>query len=418
MGRDTFAQKETLKMKSAVRWTFFLLVVVALTGLLMRALPLLPSIGIPFESLRHAHSHLAFLGWVYSAFYLAFVHFFLPPGSFERPRYQQLFWLSQMVSVGMFAAFLFQGYAPLSITFLTFHTFLAYAFFFFFIKDWKREKRQPSTWFGLVAIVSFLLSSLGPFAIPVVQIAGDGSPVWMRMAIHFYLHFHYNGWFVFGLLAIFFKILEKNDVQFSPKLSRWQWWLMTLSLVPAYFMYAPMAGRIDPTSPVLQAVGWAQWLGISVFIFQAFKMKWIEKMGDGAVSRSLLRFSLAFLFLKFSVELLAAQLWLAPYFDRNNHFLTVGYLHLLFLGSVTPFIWWFSAKEGWVDAQKLTAVAGMLLFVVGFLGSEACLFAMGMNWGLPYFTQVILVFTVLLASGVLLFFSAFFRKNNSLKEPA
>lgn len=390
-----------------------MLVVVALTGLLMRALPLLPSIGIPFESLRHAHSHLAFLGWVYSAFYLALVHFFLPKGSFERPRYTQLFWLSQMVSVGMFAAFLYQGYGPLSITFLTFHTVLAYAFLFFFLKDWKREKRQPSTWFGLVAIGAFLLSSLGPFAIPVVQIAGDGSPVWMRMAIHFYLHFHYNGWFVFGLMAIFFKILETNGVPFSPKLSRWQWWLMTLSLVPSYFLYAPMAGIIDQTSPILQAIGWVQWLGIALFIVQVFKMKWVKKIGSGPVLRFLLCFSMLFLFLKTSAELLGVQPLLAPLFERNNHFLTVGYLHLLFLGSVTPFTWWVSAKEGWVDAQQPAAAAGIRLFAVGFLGSEACLFAMGMKWGLPYFTQMILGFTVLLASGILLFFSAFFKKTTA-----
>lgn len=397
-------------MKAAVSWTFFSLVAVALTGLLMRALPLLPSIGISFDSLRHAHSHLAFLGWVYSAFYLALVHFFLPKDSFERPRYTQIFWLTQMVSVGMFAAFLYQGYAPLSITFLTFHTGLAYAFFIFFLKDWKREKQQPSTWFGLVAIAAFLFSSLGPFAIPVVQIAGDGSPVWMRMAIHFYLHFHYNGWFVFGLMAIFFKILETDGVQFSPKLSRWQWWLMALSLVPSYFLYAPMAGKIHPTSPILQAIGWAQWLGVVLFIVQVFKMKWVEKMGGGAVLRFLLGFSLVFLFLKASAELLGVQPLLAPFIERNNHFLTVGYLHLLFLGSVTPFIWWVSAKEGWVNAHKPAAVAGILLFAVGFLGSEACLFAMGMKWGLAYFTQIILCFTVSLAGGVLLFSSVFFKK--------
>ncbi len=386
------------------------MVVVALTGLLMRALPLLPSTGVPFESLRHAHSHLAFLGWVFSAFYLAFVHFFLPPGSFDRPRYQQVFWLSQMVNMGMFAAFLYQGYGPLSIMFLTFHTGLAYVFFIFFLKDWKREKRQPSTWFGVVAIAAFLLSSLGPFAIPVVQIAGDGSPVWMRLAIHFYLHFHYNGWFAFGLLAIFYKIMENSGVPFSPAITRWQWRLLAFSLLPSYFLYAPLVGRIDQTGPVFQAVGLAQWLGILLFSFQFLKMKWMENAGGGAAPRFLLGFSLLFLFLKYSAELLGMHPLLAPFIERNNHFLTVGYLHLLFLGSVTPFVWWFSAKAGWVAAQKPLARAGISLFTVGFLGSEACLFAMGMNWGLPYFTQLILVFTGLLASGILLFFSAFFSK--------
>lgn len=390
-----------------------MLVVMALTGLLMRALPLLPSIGIPFESLRHAHSHLAFLGWVYSAFYLALVHFFLPKDSLYKPRYTQLFWLTQMVSVGMFAAFLYQGYGPLSITFLTFHTGLAYAFFIFFLKDWRREKRQPSTWFGLVAISAFLLSSLGPFAIPVVQIAGDSSPVWMRMAIHFYLHFHYNGWFVFGLVAIFFKILERSGSPSLSLLTRWQWWLMTLSLLPSYFLYAPMAGKVDQTIPILQAIGWAQWLGIVLFIVQVFKMKWVEKMGGGAVLRFLLSFSLVFLFLKTSAELLGVQPLLAPLFERNNHFLTVGYLHLLFLGSITPFIWWVSAKEGWVDTQQPAAVVGILLFAVGFLGSEACLFAMGMKWGLPYFTQIILSFTLLLVSGIMLIFLGLFHQQKS-----
>ena len=405
-------------MKVAVRWTFFLLVIVALTGLLMRALPLLPNIGIPLDTLRHAHSHLAFLGWVYSAFYLALVYFLLPVGSFQAPRYQQLFRLTQMVSMGMFAAFLWQGYGAISIAFLTFHTLLAYAFFFFFIKDWKRENRHPSTWFGLVAIGAFFLSSLGPFAIPVVQVVGGGSPFWMRMAIHFYLHFHYNGWFVFALLAVFFKILENSGASFSPALARLQWWLMAVSLLPAYFLYAPAAGRIDPASPILLATAWAQWLGVALFVFQFFKMKWASKLGGTNVSRFLLYFSLDFLFLKSTCELLGAQPLLASYFERNNHFLTIGYLHLLFLGSVTPFVWWFSVREGWVEAKKPTVLVGILLFVAGFVGSEACLLAMGLEWGMPYFPQLMLGFTLLLVGGIVLFSSAFFSKTTKGIFPA
>jgi hypothetical protein len=308
---------------------------------------------------------------------------------------------------------LWQGYGALSITFLTFHTLLAYAFFFFFIKDWKREKRHPSTWFGLVAIAAFLLSSLGPFAIPVVQVVGDGSPFWMRMAIHFYLHFHYNGWFVFALLTVFYKILENSDASFSPALTRLQWWLMTVSLLPAYFLYAPAAGRIDPANPILLATAWVQWLGVALFIFQFFKMKLASKLGGTNVSRFLLHFSLVFLFLKSTCELLGVQPLLASYFERNNHFLTIGYLHLLFLGSVTPFVWWIAVKEGWVEAKKPTVLVGILLFVVGFVGSEGCLFVVGIEWGLPYFPQMILGFTLLLASGIVLFFSAFFSKTTA-----
>ena len=50
-------------MAPRILWLFGTLLAVALAGTYLRAMPFLPSGGPEFAFVRHAHSHLAFLGW-------------------------------------------------------------------------------------------------------------------------------------------------------------------------------------------------------------------------------------------------------------------------------------------------------------------------------------------------------------------
>lgn len=374
-------------MISPHKFTFLTFLITALAGLFLRALPFLPFPGLPFESIRHAHSHLAFLGWVYGAFYLAFVHFFLSPGRLESARYRRLFWATQAVSTAMFVAFLAQGYGAVSIALLTVHTVLAYVFFARLFRDWKRDWSRPSVWFAVAAMVAFILSSLGPFGIPWAKQTGD--PAWARMAVHFYLHFQYDGWFVFAGQAVFYKILETTGAAFSHKIARWQAWLLLIALVPAYCLNAPVPLLPVPLLPLIAA---AQWVGILLFLCQLYRVS-----GDGPPGRFFLYVAAAGFFLKYSAELAAVSLPLAAHLDRGNHFLVLAYLHLLFLGGVTPFIFWFSAREGWLSGAWSRRAAPV--FAGGVLLSEAYLFAWGLGAHWPGFGGALLAASALLAAG-------------------
>ena len=49
-----------------------------------------------------------------------------------------------------------------------------------------------------------LLSTLAIWSIPPIMIKmGAGSPIY-QAAVQFYLHFQFNGWFIFAVLGLFF----------------------------------------------------------------------------------------------------------------------------------------------------------------------------------------------------------------------
>lgn len=400
--------------KNAVRLTFICLLVVAGTGVWMRAMPFLPDLGLSFENLRHAHSHLAFLGWVFSAFYLAFSVLFLPEGSLRTPRFQQLFWLIQLVNGGMFFSFLLDGYGAASIVMLTAHTVLALLFFTWFLKKANLPRRQASSWFAWAAIAGFGLSSLGPFAIPLIQVFGGGNHAWTKLAIHFYLHFHYNAWFVFGLLAILLKVFEKEGIALPARHVAWSFGLMAAGVVPAYFLTVLF---VEWPSAVLDSVKFgvvAQWLGVAILAF--YFIKNLRAVNAGV--RFLLPFSLAFLLVKFTVEMLTVLPPVYALVQTGNHFLTIGWLHLLFLGSITPFILWFFAKNAWGYWQDPVVQVGAGCFTTGFVGSEAVLFALGLGFPIAWTPVWLLGFSALMFGGIAMMFRAVISQSKKVVPAA
>ncbi len=399
-------------MKTAVKFTFFYLLIVAGTGVWMRSMPFLPELGLPFEHLRHAHSHLAFLGWVYAAFMLAMSAAFLPKGVFETPPFQRIFWLTQLSACCMFAAFLGQGYGAVSIAFLTLHTAHAYLFFGFFIKKARLCWSKASTFFVLGAIFSFILSSLGPFAIPFITVFADGNPVQMKMAIHFYLHFHYNGWFVFALLAVLFKTLENESLALSLPAAKWQFGLMFAGLFPAYFLLIPFVEVPEWATALVEMGLVAQWLGMVIFAAANYR-KLRAQLEFKTPAGLLLPFSFGILFVKYTVELLTLTPALSALAKSANHFLTIGWLHLLFLGCITPFLWWVFEKSGWATWRNRLSTWGFGFFLVGFIGSEILLFATGLGYFVANLPLWLLTFSALIFGGVLMLSPGIFIWNKT-----
>lgn len=83
---------------------------------------------VNFKYFLHAHSHTAFLGWIFNAFYAVFIVAFVPAQKQTSFSYRLLFWLLQVAVLGMLFSFPVQGYAAVSITFSTLHIFLSYWF--------------------------------------------------------------------------------------------------------------------------------------------------------------------------------------------------------------------------------------------------------------------------------------------------
>jgi hypothetical protein len=386
-------------MKTAVQITFLQLAVVGATGLLMRAMPYFSGEFAVFNHVRHAHSHLAFLGWVFSAFFLGFLALFLGTEHFEKNRYKRLFWLLQASIAGMFVAFWASGYGFGAILFLSLHTLLAYLFFVNFLKDWRPEKRLPSSWFAVTAVAFFLLSSLGPLAIPVVGMLGDENPRWVNMAVHFYLHFQYSGWFMFGLLAMLLRFFEKRGRVLSTVPARTCRAVLTLAIFPAYFIALSGSSITESFVFPVMIFAFLQWVAAGILVVLIIRQKGV---GPGWFPRMLWFTALTAILLKYSLEFVASVPLTARYFQLENRFLTLGYLHLVFLGAVTSFILWLFWQMRWGKWATTFAKTGLAFYLGGFVISEGYLFMAGLRWFPPYFTEVLLVASGLLLAGILL----------------
>ena len=397
-------------MHRYLRILFFNLIVLALAGLVMRAMPIYALPSINFEHLKHAHSHLAFLGWVFGAFYLAFIHAFLPANTLQTSKkYRQLFWLIQISVAGMFIAFLLDGYGAAAIVFLTFHTILAYFFFAYFFKDAKGASPTSddgaSFAFAKVAFLCFLLSSLAPFFIPPAKMLGDGNPNHMQMLIAFYLHFHYNGWFIFGMFALLHRLFEKEGISYNKPLSIRQLQLMCIAILPTYLLSLPQLAFPRWVQWIALTASLLQCLAVGLLVYQLYAIFKQQKNKRDTWQAWILTLSISALFIKEICQLLGALPDAFGFQLHLNHFLLIAYLHLLFLGSITPFLFFIFSKYGWLNIGEKTTKIALLLYLAGVVASELYLFLLGLQLPLnfsflPYPVNVLFVASLLIAMGI------------------
>ena len=161
-------------IKKWVWLSFVYLILVGLLGCLLRLIFFYPIEGVNFKYFLHGHSHLAFLGWIFNAFFAALIFTYIPK---KARTYKLLFWLLQVAVLGMLITFPIQGYAAASITFSTLHIFLSYWFAGKFLRD-TSAKRLGSSPFSLAfvrwGLLFMVLSSIGPFALGAIMAKGLG----------------------------------------------------------------------------------------------------------------------------------------------------------------------------------------------------------------------------------------------------
>src|SRR5690606_25790463 len=155
----------------------------------------------------HAHSHVAMLGWVYLMLYTLIVHYFIPD---KKPIYNRLFWVTEFAVVGMLLSFPFQGYAAVSISFSTLHIFCSYYFAYLIFKHHKTNNKVTG-YLLKTALIFMLVSTIGVWCLgPAVGLLGQASAFY-QIAIQFFLHFQFNGWFLIAVIAVLFHKLQIHD---------------------------------------------------------------------------------------------------------------------------------------------------------------------------------------------------------------
>lgn len=383
----------------AFRTVLFNFLLVAIIGLSLRWITLSPVLGVNYRHLVHTHSHMAFLGWVFGALFVAITTYYLPDskGTF----YRKVFWGLQLAVFGMLFTFPFQGYAVGSIIFSTLHTALAY---FFIVRFWTNSKlvsNDPGLKYIRTGLVFFVLSTIGPFILGYVSSKGlQGSDLY-DLSLYFYLHFQYNGWFSFAVYGLFISWLYQAGLADPKFTEKHFFWLMTITLIPQYSLSTLWA---DPPSWVY-VVGVLSSLvqAIAVILFfrsllsitgWTIKMVWWTKLLWGVS---------AFSFIMKIVLQLISSFPFGVELVLSNHHLIIAYLHLVFLGFISSFILGWFIQNGWLRSDLRLVQLGVVLFLLGFISTELILL-------LPFYSTIgpdsflLLISAIPLATGILLLF--------------
>ncbi|WP_157600748.1 hypothetical protein [Rufibacter sp. DG15C] len=395
------------------------LLVVASLGLVLRYMMVGTVPGVNYKYLLHAHSHVALLGWLYSAVTVALQVVFLPPEVHSKRTYSWQFWLSQVAVLGMLFSFPVQGYAAVSITFSTAHILLSYWFIYQFLKDAKVEgiakgQHQVSFLFVQASLFFLTISSLGPWSLgPIMATGHSGSSLYYN-AIYFYLHFQYNGWFTFAVLGLVFWLLEYRQIPFSLGKGRAIFWMLFWACLPEYLLsilWTKPAGWVYVLSGIA-AVG--QLVALTQLIMLLWPQRKTLLLLFAPWSRFLITGALAALALKTCMQVATAFPYFADLAYQIRNFI-IGYLHLVLIGFISFFLFAFFEVGGWLMIKTKLSKWGIGLFVLSFLTTEGLLFLQGIfSWvqfgSLPQYHLLLFIASIFLLVGMLLFFLSQLRK--------
>jgi hypothetical protein len=376
-------------------------VLLSLVGLTLRAYPLTAIIPFSYNNLLHAHSHFAFGGWVSPALLLLLLYYFPELKTAARySHWRNIFMLTVVAAYGMLLSFPFQGYGPVSLVFSTLSiTAGFYAGILVF--------RSKSSLLSLSVPRSFLLAgfffnfmaALGPFATgPLIAMGKAGTALYFN-AIYFYLHFQYNGFFTFIVLAIVYKIispyrpLHRGETAFR---------LYIIACFPAYLLSVLWS----------HASGWLNIAGGAAAFLQlvATAFLWKDVKGiavKGKIQNWLFRYALIAFVLKNVLQWLSAFPSVAQLAYQNRNFI-IAYLHLVLVGFISFFILStiLRAKTG-LPGRLLQAGIALLFFAFittellmvlqasGYLHAFNPVSYLRWLWGLSIFYPVGLIITLI-----------------------
>ncbi|MGJ8761778.1 MAG: hypothetical protein ACSHXA_14625 [Polaribacter sp.] len=361
----------TTKKQSIVALLYFL--IAAFLGIVLRLFPI-TNVNATYRYLVHTHSHIALLGWVYVALTALIFHICIKLEA--QKKYSKVFWCTQITILGMLFSFPITGYALFSILFSSLFLICTYWFYLFFKKNTHCNKDNYSYKFIHTALLFLIFSSIGPWSLGIIMNTLGNTSHWYKNAIYFYLHFQYNGWFIFSLLGIFFFLLEKHKIQIHKQFIPSFYRFMVLSCCLTLFLSFLW---IKPSNFVYILAG----LGV---VFQVIALGKLQQIFNHYKTNFTKIFSpfifklLQFIYLLFIFKILLQFISAIPYFaELTSQILdfVIGYLHLTFLGIVCLSLFVFLQAFGVLKLSKFW----VLVYILGFVLSEFLIFYKGFcNW--------------------------------------
>lgn len=354
----------------------FNLLLTAALGALMRLNVLLPIPAINQKFVLHAHSHFAFSGWVSHALMVFMVAALSNRKSSENipARYQAIIITNLLASYAMLIGFFLQGYGLYSIAAASATVVISYVFTAMYWRDTGKSDRSPGSyqWFR-AALIFLALSAAGTFYLAYLMASGNTDSRHQLAAVHFFLHFQYNGWFFFACMGLVQHWFDRKKVVIRQ--TKTVYWLFALTCPATYLLSVlwwdmpTWLYALTVTAVALQGVAWIVWIRAWVLKLPLFRHHFpaiVKGLFTGVVIAATIKFALQGL----SVVPSLSQL------SYSSRPIVIGYLHLVLLVIISLFIIAYAYNHRSLKTGRL-AVSSTVVLVVGIVLNELLLMAQG-----------------------------------------
>ena len=385
-----------------LKFSVFNFLIVALLGVTMRYKILYSMPFLDQKHLQEAHSHFAFYGWITNVIYVLILNYMHKINAqIDLKKYEKLIVVNLIASFTMLGAFLYGGYFWASIAGSTVALLCSFVFFFFFVRDAKKIQDFSKFWF-LAGLFFAVISSVGVFNLGYMMMSKTATQDLYLASEYYYLHFQYNGFFIFSCIGFLLFSMKQAGSGISEKQNKLIFWLLFVGCVIGYglsvlWMKMPVSiFAVIVVATIMQTIG-------AVLLFVFIKKNWTNLVLKWS---SMHRFVLLYAGFAFAVKI---ALQLGSTIPALNQFafgfrnVVIAYLHLVLLMCIATFlINQILATHYFTITNKL--LMGFKLLLLGIFLNELILGLMGVfsikYISIPFANEMLLGVSVLMFASI------------------
>jgi hypothetical protein len=385
---------------------------VAVLGVLMRykiafSLPIVDQ-----KHVQEAHSHFAFYGWITQIIYVLIIRYLSGILSEEQlKKYHYLLIANAVSAYLMIPSFIYNGYFWLSIAASTAALFTSFVFFYFLLKDLKKIKDIAKPWF-LAGLFFSAVSSVGVFTLSYMMMSGNMTQMLYLGSTYYYLHFQYNGFFIFACIGLLLNSLKNIGAEITESENKLMFWLLFFGCVVGVglsllYMKLPLWIYISIIlATIIQTFG-------AVLLYLMVKKNWTKLVLHFSALQRFVLMYVGFAFFAKIILQLGSVIPAVNQFAFGFRNVVIAYLHLILLMCVSVFL---LNQILATNVFKMTkpVLNGFKFLLLGIFLNEAVLGLMGVfsikYISIPYSAEILLGISFLMLFSLLLIFVSLRKK--------
>jgi hypothetical protein len=360
------------------------------------------------------------MGWVTLVLMVLMVNYLLRHDVITNyKKYNWILAFACLTAYGMFVTFIIQAYGYYSISFSILSILVSYVFIICFWIDLKnvKDKSYAPQWFR-AALIIWIISSIGEITLAYLMFNLSTVQDYYFAALYFFLHFQYNGWFLFVCFGLLFSYLFAKGFLNSVSINKNLFIIMAITVAPSYLL-SILWLKLPRSLHLLANISGIVQLLVLFYFFRLFPV--VKKKIPRKITKTT-RYLWTMASIAFVLKIVLQTLSIIPFFS-NYAFgfrpIVIGYLHLSFLGIISFFILGY-INQIFSEKKRLVSKTGVFIFVFGVLLQEIILMLQGLEVlnlePLPYANIILFYSAIIIGTGLVWIALTIHKERKSLDQ--